>query len=50
MEKKKGLVFDKNYAAAVKNKSNIPSDNYLNINESFGEVIEYIAPVYLGDW
>lgn len=50
MEKKKGLVFDKNYAAAVKNKSNVPSDNYLNINKNFGEVIEYITPVYFGEW
>ena len=50
MEKKEGLAFDKNYAAAVKNKSNIPSDNYLNINKNFGGVLEYITPVYFGDW
>ena len=50
MEKKEGLVFDKNYAAVVKNKSNIPSDNYLNINKNFGGVLEYISPVYFGDW
>ena len=50
MEKKEGLAFDKNYAAAVKNKSNIPSDNYLNINKNFGGILEYITPVYFGDW
>ena len=50
MKKKEGLVFDKNYAAAVKNKSNVPNNNYLNINKNLNEVMIYISPVYFGDW
>ena len=50
MEERKGLVFDRNYAAIVKNKSNVPSDNYLNINQDLSKIIDYVKPTYFGDW
>lgn len=43
------ILTDKTFAAYVKNKSNVPSDNYLNINVNLGEIMEYISPTYYGE-
>lgn len=46
---KHNILTDKTFAAYVKNKSNVPSDNYLNINVNLGGVMEYISPTYYGE-
>lgn len=46
---KHNILTDKTFAAYVKNKSNVPSDNYLNINVNLDEVMEYISPTYYGE-
>lgn len=46
---KHNILTDKTFAAYVKNKSNVPSNNYLNINVNLGEIMEYISPTYYGE-
>ena len=46
---KHDILTDKTFAAYVKNKSNVPSNNYLNININLGEIMEYISPTYYGE-
>lgn len=46
---KHNILTDKTFAAYVKNKSNVPNDNYLNINVNLGEIMEYISPTYYGE-
>lgn len=44
------VLTDKNFAACVKHKGNIPNYRYMNINVDITNIKQYIIPNHIGDW
>lgn len=44
------ILTDKNFAACVKHKGNIPNYRYMNINVDITNIKQYIIPNHIGDW
>jgi len=44
------ILTDKNFAACVKHKGNIPNYRYMNINIDITDIRQYIIPNHIGNW
>lgn len=44
------ILTDKNFAAYVKHKGNIPNYHYMNINVDITDIRQYIIPNHIGSW
>jgi len=44
------ILTDRNFAACVKHKDNIPNYHYMNINIDIIDIRQYIIPNHIGNW
>ena len=44
------ILTDKNFAAYVKHKGNIPNYHYMNINVDITDIRQYVIPNHIGNW